>query len=198
MNGPDSEIIQNGDVLRLVEAESTKLTGWHGISILFASPGAPGLHQYQKTENREKFIMPTWSFRESPLSSLDLHENFLLFDGIPRFVFGKHYISDVAEALCSKEVPELFGFVKSKSPVREKHYSHLLLKMCPTSESLEWDFYLDFLSEDIASKLFNQFEESCHNQLVRFMIDNMNDPNTATVRGRFYEGFLSSKIGQGN
>jgi hypothetical protein len=77
--GCDNHFVQNRNVLRLVEAKSTKLTGWQGISILFSSPGVPGLHQYQKTLNRVKFIMPTWSFREleilnekteSPLSSL--------------------------------------------------------------------------------------------------------------------------------
>ena len=206
MNGPDKEIIQNPNVLRLVEAKSTKLTGWQGISVLFASPGVPGLHQYQKTLNRRKFIMPVWSFREleicndkqdHPLSSEEFYTEFLLFDGIPRFVFGKDYRSDMRQAVYSDDVRDLFSFVKSKSPVRDKHYSHLLLKMCPTSESLQLDFYLDFLSDEIAVRLYNRFEESCHDQLVSFMIDNMNDPNTATVRGRFYEVFCHRRFGRG-
>jgi hypothetical protein len=54
---------QQQGVLRLLEGKSSQLTGWKGVSILFASLGLVGMNKYAKVESFT-YIVPVWSLDE--------------------------------------------------------------------------------------------------------------------------------------
>ncbi|ETN14042.1 hypothetical protein PPTG_08697 [Phytophthora nicotianae INRA-310] len=87
------------DVIRLVEATSSELTGWRGVSVLFASPGVDGIDNFSKVDGLT-FIMPTWTLEELEdynsllpvelkLAKDELLSRYDRFGGIPRFVFSQ-------------------------------------------------------------------------------------------------------------
>ena len=89
-----------GDVdlyrFRLVDGWSDSLEGWHGTSVLFAAPGAPNMHQVEKSMTGSTFIMPPWGLEELlicyeacglGLSAKEIRKEFSFFGGIPRYIF---------------------------------------------------------------------------------------------------------------
>ncbi|TMW59411.1 hypothetical protein Poli38472_004480 [Pythium oligandrum] len=88
---------QKLDVIRLIEGESSELTGWNGISILFSSPGIPHIMDFAKLES-STYIMPVWTLDELQdynglldgvmrLRNEELLERFNKFGGISRYIF---------------------------------------------------------------------------------------------------------------
>lgn len=80
-------------MLRLVEATSTRLVGWSGVSILFAAPDAEGMDDFAKVGGF-RYILPTWSLEELKqynallsgrlkLADEDLVSRYYKFGGIP-------------------------------------------------------------------------------------------------------------------
>lgn len=58
------QLQDSANVLRFVEARSSTLVGWNGVSILFTSPALDELSDYTKGLNSMSFICPMWTLAE--------------------------------------------------------------------------------------------------------------------------------------
>ncbi|GMF31375.1 unnamed protein product [Phytophthora lilii] len=58
-------------VIRLIEGNSTDLTGWTGVSILFASPGLKGMGNYAKVDSYQ-YILPVWTLTSCKITTVSL------------------------------------------------------------------------------------------------------------------------------
>ncbi|POM72878.1 Crinkler (CRN) family protein, partial [Phytophthora palmivora] len=163
-------------VLRLVEATSTQLVGWSGVSILFASPGVKGIKDFAKVDGGT-YIMPAWTFEELreynsllpdnlQLAEDDLVSRYDIFGGIPRFVF-----------------------TRANHSVKEEDYSHRVLEMVPTRDDFRADYHLDFLSKHIAELVVAKVHGESLDKISEFAITHDNDDSgsTSVVRGKIYE-----------
>ena len=138
-----NRFLDSADVFRLVDGWSDALEGWQGTTVLFASAGTPGMHQYMKASNAPIFVMPPWGLEELlicneacelGLKAEDIRKEFSFFGGIPRFIFSKEIEerrSQVEGAISSEDCKGILNYVKANREVREKEYSHYVLKMVP-------------------------------------------------------------------
>ncbi|KAG1692491.1 hypothetical protein DVH05_025243 [Phytophthora capsici] len=155
-------------VLRLihVEGKSSQLTGWSGVSILFASPGLAGMNDYAKLDSC-RYIMPVWSLEElqdynSLLDDeLKLAEDVLIsrynkYGGIARFVFTRSETTEdtqLKQAIASFDATNILSYVKQNNAVRDDMYSHRVIAMIPSRDDYLDEYYLDFLSNHIAEEV---------------------------------------------
>jgi hypothetical protein len=193
---------QENNVVRLIEGKSSLLTGWNGVSILFASPGVERLNEYLKV-NSSRHIMPVWSFEElqdynslfdgeRKLSDNDLISRYEKFGGIPRFIFSNEQeLNDLElqQAILSFKPLEIISYVKLNNAVRQTNYSHRILQMVPTSKNLGGGYYLEFLTNYIAEQTFQEVTEACMNKISEFAIAHANDDSgmTSSTFGKIYE-----------
>eukprot|EP00644_Phytophthora_capsici_P003913 jgi/Phyca11/108643/e_gw1.15.666.1 len=168
-------------VLRLVDARSTKLMGWRGVSVLFAVPDAEDLHDFEKVPG-PKFIMPAWSLEELQdcnqvlpddlkLAEDELVSRFDAFGGIPRYVFSKNKTAienKLKRAMASFSVKEILSYCKRGAAVKESDQSDCVLQMVPSEANFRLKFYLDFLSSDICEKIVFQAEGEDLTMLAKF------------------------------
>jgi hypothetical protein len=204
------EIQLNKDILRLVDGKTSpgQLTGWDGSTILFASPS--NTYSENKPSHLMKnyesyyFFMPVWDDEELKdanrlldpslqQSELELMEKVDLAGHIPRFVLLKDTTLemlriDIKAEITSENMLDLLKFVEAKQGVRDKHYSHRMLKMSPnrSSRSVRADFSLDFLSREISRLALFEAKEQVIAEFKRFALEN-NDPDSAKFRGNVYE-----------
>jgi hypothetical protein len=185
-------------VFRLIEANSDQLTGWKGVSVLFASPGVDGLNDFMKLDSF-RFYLPVWTFEELnelnsmlvvPLAENSLQERFDMFGGIPRFIFTDAQVDEkeeLTQAINSFDALRVLSYVKGKT-VQEKDYSHRVMCMVP-SEDFRTILHLDFLSKHIAEKIVDKVTDDSIHELSAFYVVNSGDDSgtTAVVRGRIYE-----------
>ncbi|KAI9990454.1 hypothetical protein PInf_021442 [Phytophthora infestans] len=189
-------------VIRLVEATSSELTGWRGVSILFASPGVDGIDNFSKVDGLT-FIMPTWTLEEledynSLLpAELKLAEGELLsrydgFGGIPRFVFSQamgRTEAKIKSAIASFSALDVISYCRKNDAVREKDYSHCVLEMVPTQADFLANFYLDFVSMHIAEAVIDKVHGDSLARVSEFAVvhDVDDSGSTAVIRGKVYE-----------
>uniref|UniRef100_K3WBE4 Crinkler effector protein N-terminal domain-containing protein n=1 Tax=Globisporangium ultimum (strain ATCC 200006 / CBS 805.95 / DAOM BR144) TaxID=431595 RepID=K3WBE4_GLOUD len=190
------------NVLRLIDAESTKLTGWQGVSILFAPPGAPGINNYEKV-NSFTYIMTMWTLKElqeynSLLDGvLKLPEDVLIrrydkFGGIPRYIFVTQEAEEdrkLDAEIGTFKALDIIEYAKSGQLVRDGKCNHRVLQMVPTKSNFRTNFYLDFLSKYIVEKIIAKVDEDCLQRMSKFAIVHAADDSGATsvVRGKIYE-----------
>jgi len=191
-----------GRVLRLVEGNSSELTGCDGVSILFASPGLTGMTNYAKVDSFT-YILPVWTFEELQDynvlldDGLKLAEDVLIsrydeFGGIPRFIFTSTEPEDgeeLSKAISTFSALDIISYAKSNHPVRDGNYSHRVLKMVPTLEIFRAKFHLDFLSKYIAEQIVSRVTEESIQKVSEFAIAHADDDSgsTSVVRGKIYE-----------
>ena len=201
------------DILRLVDGKTApgQLTGWKGSTVLFASPS--NTYSENKPSHLMKnyesyyFFMPVWEEEElidanrlidPPLqqSESELMEKVKLAGPIPRFVLLKgtalEMLRENIEAqLKTDNLLDLLKFVDGKQGVKDKHYSHYLLKMIPkrSSRSVVAGFCLDFLSQEISRLVLFEAKEQVVAEFKRFALEN-NDPDSAKFRGNIYEHLI--------
>ncbi|KAG3132439.1 hypothetical protein C6341_g22905, partial [Phytophthora cactorum] len=189
-------------VIRLVEATSSELTGWRGVSVLFASPGVDGIDNFSKVDGLT-FIMPTWTLEELedynslPPVELKLAEDELLsrydvFGGIPRFVFSQamdRTEAKIKSAIASFSALDVISYCRKNDAVREKDYSHCVLEMVPTQADFRANFYLDFVSMHIAEAVIDKVHGDSLARVSEFAVvhDVDDSGSTAVVRGKVYE-----------
>ncbi|KAE8893764.1 hypothetical protein PF003_g22296 [Phytophthora fragariae] len=177
-------------VIRLVQATSTELVGWHGVSVLFASPDAKGLRNLAKVDGIT-YIMPTWTLEElEEYNSLlpgnlklaededELVSRYDTFGGVPRFVFSKAMGATKAElkkAIASFSALEVISYCRRKSAVKEENYSHYILQMVPTRDNFRANFNLDFLSMDIAEAVIDNVHGESLARVAEFAVDDAYD-----------------------
>jgi hypothetical protein len=185
-------------VFRLIEGNSTKLTGWKGVSVLFASPGMDGLNDFMKVDSF-RFYIPVWTFEElkelnsmlvAPLAESTLLERFDMFGGIPRFIFTDVQVyekGELMQAISCFSALKVLSYVQNTT-VREKDYSHRVLCMVP-SEDFRTILHLDFLSKYVAEKIVDKVTDDSIHKISEFFVANSGDDSktTAVVRGRIYE-----------
>jgi hypothetical protein len=186
-------------VLRLIEANSSLLGGWKGISILFSSPGLDGLTDFGKN-NTSTFTMPVWTLEELQeynallddqlkLTEDTLISKYHMYGGIPRFVFTITDIENfknLTNAIISCNPLDMILFVQYNHAVNEKNFSHRVLKMVPDETNFKLNYYLDFLSPYIAEKVVSLVESKSIHALSEFAILNESE-STSVIRGRIYE-----------
>ncbi len=196
--GEVEELMEESRVLRLIEAESDLLTGWSGVSVLFASPGVPGLNNFMKVESVE-FFLPIWTLDELKQLNLMLDdvlpENTLLelfdmFGGIPRFIFTDaqaYEKSQLALAINSFDALKIISYAKGMT-VQEQDYSHRVLCMVPNDDYRSIS-HLDFLSKYVAEKIVDKVTDDSINELSSLFVGIFSDDSgtTAFVKGRIYE-----------
>jgi hypothetical protein len=158
-------LMEESRLLRFIEGESDLLAGWSGVSVLFASPGVPGLNNFMKNESVE-FFLPVWTLNElkdlnlmleDALPENTLLELFNMFGGIPRFIFTDalaYEKSQLELAINSFGALKIISYVKGKT-VREQDYSHRVLCMVP-SDDYRSILHLDFLSKYAAEKVVDK------------------------------------------
>ncbi|KAG1708622.1 hypothetical protein DVH05_022249 [Phytophthora capsici] len=205
LNKTDVRALQSKPyVIRLVEATSLELTGWRGVSVLFASPDVDGIDNFSKVDGLT-FIMPTWTFEEledynSLLSDeLKLAEDELLsrydrFGGIPRFVFSQtmdQTEAKIKSAIASFSALDVMSYCRKNDAVREKDYSHCVLEMVPTQADFRTNFYLDFVSMHIAEAVIDKIHGDT-GSLARVsefaVVHDVDDSgSTAVIRGKIFE-----------
>jgi hypothetical protein len=193
---------QQKRVLRLIEAKSTFLTGWKGISILFSAPGLVGMNDFAKY-NSATYYMPVWTLEElqennallektRKLTKEVLISRFDIYGGIPRFIFtandDENY-KQLTNAIRSCNPLDMIEYVKQNAAVRDNHYSHRLLKMVPDETNFMLNYYLDFLSPYIAEKVVAKVDS--HNLRItsEFAILHATDYYgiTSVMRGKIYK-----------
>ncbi|EEY70601.1 Crinkler (CRN) family protein [Phytophthora infestans T30-4] len=189
-------------VIRLIEGTSSELAGWHGISILFAPPGVKGIQNFSKVDTF-RYIMPVWTLAELreynsllqddlKLSDDVLISRFHTFGGIPRFVFTQNEPEETAElqrAVASFSALQVIALARSKSVVRENNCSHRILQMVPSAKDLRVDFYLDFLSNQIAETIIDQVDQESFQKVAEFAVahDGDDSGSTSVLRSKIYE-----------
>ncbi|GMF27500.1 unnamed protein product [Phytophthora lilii] len=202
-----SALMGQRHVLRLVEATSSELTGWSGVSVLFASPGVEGYENFEKVDGLT-FTMPTWILEELKeyntllsdrlkLDDDELLSRYDLYGGIPRFVFSQTIDRPEAKihsAITSFDALKVISYCRSNAAVRENDYSNCVLQMVPTQADYCGKFYLDFVSMHIAEKIIDKVHGDSLNKVSEFAVvhDVDHSGSTAVVRGRVYE-LLSHK-----
>jgi Crinkler effector protein N-terminal domain len=190
------------NVLRLIEARSSQLMGWRGVSILFASPGLAGMRDYAKV-NSYSYIMPAWSLEELldynqllddriKLAEEVLISRYYNFGGIPRSIFTVTDFENNMEleaAIGTFNLFDILSYAKSGHLARGEMYSHRVLEMVPSREDFRAAYYLDFLSKDIAEKVVNQIKDDSLQRLSEFAIAQSNDDSgsSSALHGRIYE-----------
>ncbi|POM67835.1 Crinkler (CRN) family protein, partial [Phytophthora palmivora] len=169
-------------VLRLVEATSTQLVGWSGVSILFASPGVKGIKDFAKCTTHCL-----------QLAEDDLVSRYDIFGGIPRFVFTRasnvNVKNTLVEAVNSFSAMDIISYARSNHSVKEENYSDRVLKMVPTRTDFRADYHLDFLSKHIAELVVGKVHGESLDKISEFAITHDNDDSgiTSVVRGKIYE-----------
>jgi hypothetical protein len=195
-------------VFRLIEAESDELTGWKGVSVLFASPGVLGLNDFMKVEPVQ-FFLPVWtleelselnSMQEVQLSESVLIERFDMFGGIPRFIFtdSQDYEKDqLTLAINSFDALRVLSYAKGKT-VRESDYSHRVMCMVPSNDFKSIS-HLDFLSIYIAEKIVDKVSDDSINEISSFFVASTGDDSgtSASTRGRIYEVLCHRRVKRG-
>jgi len=187
-------------VFRLIEGKSDRLSGWKGVSVLFASPGLVGLNDFLKIQYIT-FYIPVWDFEEltelnamldekNSLPENKLSEYFREFGGIPRHIFSSDHATETArsdEAINSFKASEVLSYVKGRT-VRERHYSYRVLCLVP-KEDLRRLSHLDFISAYVAEKIVEKVYHDSTDNLSTFYLENACDDSgaTAAFRGRIYE-----------
>ncbi|ETP50913.1 hypothetical protein F442_03873 [Phytophthora nicotianae P10297] len=190
------------DVIRLVEATSSELTGWRGVSVLFASPGVDGIDNFSKVDGLT-FIMPTWTLEELEdynsllpvelkLAKDELLSRYDRFGGIPRFVFSQamdRTEAKIKSAIASFSALDVISYCRKNDAVREKDYSHCVLEMVPTQADFRANFYLDFMSMHIAEAVIDKVHGDSLARVLEFAVVHEVDDSgsTAVVRGKVYE-----------
>jgi hypothetical protein len=189
-------------VLRLIEGRSSELTGWKGVSILFASPGLVGMNDYAKVDSYT-YILPVWSLEELQDYNLLLDDSFKLaddvltsrydkFGGIPRFIFTATELEneeELTKAIATFSALDIISYAKRNHAVRDGNYSHRVLEMVPRRLDFRAQFHLDFLSGYIAETVVAKVEEESLQRVSEFAIahDSDDSGDTSTLRGRIYE-----------
>jgi hypothetical protein len=195
-----NRLMQDSNIIRLIDGESSSTESFMGVSILFASPGAPRLHSFEKVRHR-KFYVPPWTLSELEVlneilpigENLDtdvLFNRYSLYGGIPRFIFDLEpevIHSKLHESICSGNLCDLINFVKKKQPVQEKHYSHLLLHMIPSNGFRK--YHLDFASGEICEKIIKLLDSESLEKFTEFTILETTS-FTSSLRGHLYEQFF--------
>jgi hypothetical protein len=78
-----------------------------------------------------------------------LISRFDIYGDIPRFIFtadDDENLKQLTNAISSCNPLEMIEYVKQNAAVRDKHYSHRLIKMVPDETKFKLNYYLDFLS----------------------------------------------------
>lgn len=195
------EMAASPNVLRFVEANSDRLGGWTGVSILFASPGISDPDKYFRDSKR--YIMPVWSKGEVEKynSILDqdlqlpveiLRERFEKVGGIPRFVFidsggYNKYVAAINAAIATHDPFDIIKYASSEQEVDQKAYSHRLLQMVPTGEHFLSFYQLEFVSEYVRQLVFERVDEATMRKLSKFAYIHADEPTTRSIRGFIYE-----------
>ncbi|EGZ27014.1 hypothetical protein PHYSODRAFT_553734 [Phytophthora sojae] len=203
LDGESVELLRTQPrVLRLVEAASTHLSGWKGVSVLFASPGAEGVNDFEKVDGLT-YIMPTWTLEElaeynSLLpDDLKLAEDVLVsrfdtFGGVPRFIFAQargETMAKLHKAIKSFSALKIISYCKENAAVMENNYSHCVLQMIPTQDNYRANFHLDFLSMHVADAIIDKVHGESLARVSEFAIlhDADDSGSTAVIRGKMYE-----------
>ena len=191
-------------VLRLVDGCSSTLEGWHGTSVLFATPGTPRLHQFEKAMEGSTFVMPPWGLEELlicneacgiGLSTEEIRSRVSFFGGIPRFVLAddrnmeEELRSGVEMAISSIEGRRILNFVFASTDVRQH-----VLKMVPLDEDTFKRESLDFLSEHIAEKVIDQIERKFHGDLESFFLETQDYSYFSLFRRRIFEKLCHRRL----
>ncbi|KAF1792155.1 hypothetical protein GQ600_18177 [Phytophthora cactorum] len=171
-------------VLRLIEGKSSELTGWKGISILFASPGLDGMNDYAKVDSFT-YILPAWTFEELQDYNFLLDNGFKVaedvlisrynkFGGIPRFIFTSTELEneeELSKAIATFSALDIISYAKNNHAVRDGNYSHRVLEM--------------YIAEQIVSRV----TEDSIQKVSEFAIAHADDDSgcTSVVRGKIYE-----------
>jgi hypothetical protein len=173
-----------------------------GVSILFASPGLPGMNGYAKASGYS-YVMPAWSLEELldcnellddkiKLADEVLISRYYKYGGIPRYIFTDTDLennSKLNEAIGSFDVFDILSYAKSGLLARDVRYSHHILEMVPSNSDFRAAYYLDFLSKDIAERAVNRVKADSLKRLSEFAIPQSNDDSgsSCTLQGRIYE-----------
>ncbi|KAF1328444.1 hypothetical protein FI667_g6803, partial [Globisporangium splendens] len=193
---------EESNVLRLVEAQSSILTGWKGVSILFSSPGLRGIRDFAKV-NSFTYILPVWTLEEMQEYNFLLDSNLKLSDdvlvarydkygGVPRFVFTAIELEThdaTKEAIESFSALAIISYAKNNHAVREETYSHRVLQMVPDRRDFRSTFHLDFLSKHIAEMVVEKVTEDSLRTVSEFSFAHATDESgrTSVLRGNIYE-----------
>ena len=205
-----SSYMKEWNVVRLIDGNSSSLDGWHGISILFASPSTEGLKDFFKLHTIT-YYLPIWSEYElnicNELISLVnpdiLKDNFDYFGGIPRFVLEKDIRAICAlkrkinVVINSENKMDIINLIKSGN-ILSSRYSHLLLHMNTEKNSDFMNYYLDFASNTISDFIFNQLIVQTYDKITEFFIVNCNESSTAVLRGKIFEQLFHRSFDKSN
>ncbi|KAG2764321.1 hypothetical protein PC129_g21485 [Phytophthora cactorum] len=179
LDDADVSLLQKENrVIRLIEGTSSKLVGWQGISILFASPGVEGIQNFSNVDTF-RYIMPIWTLEELLWwdSQIRLHPN------------EREETAELQHVVASFRALRVISFARSKSAVREKNYSHRVLQMVPREKDLRVNFYLDFLSNHIAETIIDQADQERIQKVSEFAVvhDGDDSGSASVLRGKIYE-----------
>ena len=186
-----SSVKDESKMLRLVDGKtsSNELTGWAGVNILFASPTDEGNNKpsaFMKNFESYYYYMPVWSEDElliaNSLLSEDLRQEenvildkIIIAGPIPRSVLMIDKTLDdlkitINGAVASiRNAIEIIQFIGERKSVTEKHYSHTLLKMTPSScRGTYFSFTMSFLSAHIAALIIDACQPEVKMQLTKF------------------------------
>ncbi|OWY95412.1 Crinkler (CRN) [Phytophthora megakarya] len=186
------------NVVRLIEATSSELLSWMGVSILFSSPELQKVSKFKRITSWS-FISPVWSLDELQVCNMfldsrlkltddDLVSRYSEYGGIPRSVFSlnqQEKRDNVAAAIDSFD-PDILSFSK---PVHAIHFN--VVAMVPTTpETFETLYEFMFLSKVIADKIVMQEREDIVAQLAQALVPNVRYDFDETFRGQLYELFV--------
>ncbi|KAG6976549.1 hypothetical protein JG688_00001254 [Phytophthora aleatoria] len=154
---------ENHYVLRLLEADSTDLLGWAGVSIAFTSPALEKLNSFLKVAMSCSFISPVWSLSELQacnailddglkLTNDELVSRYTEYGGIPRSIFDGDQDSALRYGECDWGIQSRYSHVNNCAPVRESNLSHYIIAMVPTTSNFEPGHEYVFISKSIAEK----------------------------------------------
>ncbi|EGZ27460.1 hypothetical protein PHYSODRAFT_387403, partial [Phytophthora sojae] len=160
----ETEAIPVPNVIRLVDEESSRLRGWNGVSILFASLEVRGMRKFAR---EGLFIMPIWTLRElqtsnallkgnSKLSEDELKARYDMYGGVPRRIFAPcqgGFERDLMTAVNCVDVLELLDLVANRKFVNAVNMSDRILGMVPMEKYFNFFHRLEFLSIKIAGRV---------------------------------------------
>lgn len=132
------------------EGDSSPLTGWRRISILFASPDLEGLSDYAKVAPF-KLCLPVWTLQELQSYNSVLGDRFKVpddvlvsrydkFGGVPKHFFSRAQRGNKEElnkAIDSIKASEIIAFVKGHGHVSHRDCSQWILQMVPEERFFE-------------------------------------------------------------
>jgi len=173
------------------------------LTIMVASPRKENYKHFAKYPKVFHYYMPLWNYGEmtslfhfNKLPLEDFKRRFILFSGIPRFIFQENQEEELMRQL---EIVNLEKAINAfESLESDKEISHYLIQMVP-NDKYE-NYHVEPLSTYIAQRITGKFVEQSKLRLLEFWENSKSKDfsNLSTFRGAIFENVTHRILAQGD